>query len=447
MFWHCKPAMATSDVFYNYTDDGITWSKGSRFTTNLGNDGNPTAVSTREGNLWVFWVSDKDGNYEIYYRNSSNNGMTWSPETRFTYSNSTERRPFATQAQDGTIWVVWYGNKSGNDDLWYKVHDGTRWGQDVQLTADLNRDIEPCITQDANGKIWVFWSAYRTGDYELYYKTSSDYGLTWSDEIRLTDDKNGWDQFPSTIQAHDGSIWVVWMADRNGQDFDIYYKTYNGYSWSNDEAFVTGNTEDKQPTIFQSMDGTIWIAWVSDPFYNYDIFYRTTLNPHDVAIASVRSSKTIAYGGNTVFIEVIAKNHGNNPEDFEVKCYADSALVGSRIISLAAEQVYPMIFAWNTTNIPFGTYSLSAIASVVPYETNIADNTCTDGTVQVRVPGDINGDGIVDVYDAVLLIRDIDAIPSSPNWNNGRSDINDDGRVSGADVTILVRNFGRAAAP
>lgn len=346
------------------------------------------------------------------------------------------------QAQDGTIWITWYGNRSGNDDLWYKIHDGTGWGPDVQLTNDLNRDIEPCITQDANGKIWVFWSAYRTGDYELYYKTSDDYGLTWSNEIQLTNDKNGWDQFPSAIQASDGTLWVVWMADRNGQDFNIYYKTYNGFSWSSDETFVAENTEDKQPTVFQSRDGTMWIAWVSDTFYNYDIFYRTTLNPHDVAIVSVRPSKTIAYQGNMVFIEVVAKNHGNNPENFEVTCYADSTIIGSRTISLAAEQVYSVIFAWNTTGIPFSTYLLGATASVVPYETHVADNAFTYGSVQIKIPGDVNGDGTVDVYDAVLMIKDIDAMPGSPNWNNGRSDINDDGRISGSDVTILSVNFG-----
>lgn len=447
MFWHSKPAMATSDIFYNYTDDGITWSRGTRFTTDLGNDGNPIAVSTHEGEIWVFWVSDRDGNYELYYKISQNNGIAWSPETRFTFSNSTERRPYVMQAQNGAIWIAWYGNRSGNDDLWYKVYNGETWGQDVQLTTDLNRDIEPSIIQDTNGKIWVFWSAYRTGDFELYYKTSSDYGASWSGETQLTDDKNSWDQFPSAIQTRDGTIWVVWMTDKNGMDFDIYYKTYNGYSWSNDEAFIARNTEEKQPTIFQSMDGTVWVAWVSDTFYNYDVFYRTTLNQHDVAVVNIRASRTTAYRGNVVSIEVVATNHGNNPENFEVKCYADSTLIGSRTISLAAEQVYSTVFTWNTTNIPFDTYLLTATATVVPYETNIADNTRTGGTVQVRVPGDINGDGIVDVYDAVLLILDIDAIPNSPKWNNGRSDLNDDGRVSGADVTILVRNFGRVASP
>lgn len=59
------------------------------------------------------------------------------------------------------------------------------------------------------------------------------------------------------------------------------------------------------------------------------------------------------------------------------------------------------------------------------------------------MPGDINIDGIVDIYDAVNLIKDIDAVPGSLNWNRGRSDITSDNRVSGADVTVLVRNYGK----
>jgi hypothetical protein len=62
---------------------------------------------------------------------------------------------------------------------------------------------------------------------------------------------------------------------------------------------------------------------------------------------------------------------------------------------------------------------------------------------EVKIPGDVDGNGEVDIYEIALLIRDFDATPTSPNWNNGRSDFNDDGIVDVLDLTIYIQNFGR----
>lgn len=70
-------------------------------------------------------------------------------------------------------------------------------------------------------------------------------------------------------------------------------------------------------------------------------------------------------------------------------------------------------------------------------------DTATKVQAMLPMPGDINIDGVVDIYDAVNLIKDIDAIPGSVNWNRGRSDITNDNRVSGADATILSVNYGK----
>jgi hypothetical protein len=56
--------------------------------------------------------------------------------------------------------------------------------------------------------------------------------------------------------------------------------------------------------------------------------------------------------------------------------------------------------------------------------------------------GDINRDGIVDIYDALLLARTYGSTPSSPNWN-AYADINKDNTVDIFDAILLAANFGR----
>jgi PKD repeat protein len=65
--------------------------------------------------------------------------------------------------------------------------------------------------------------------------------------------------------------------------------------------------------------------------------------------------------------------------------------------------------------------------------------------VQVRrggLAGDINGDGVVDIYDAIVLASAFNSTPSSPNWNPN-ADINHDGSVDIYDAIILASNFNK----
>ena len=45
-----------------------------------------------------------------------------------------------------------------------------------------------------------------------------------------------------------------------------------------------------------------------------------------------------------------------------------------------------MIFSWNTTDVPGGYYTISANATIVPGETDTADNNFIDGTITVTSP-------------------------------------------------------------
>ena len=61
-----------------------------------------------------------------------------------------------------------------------------------------------------------------------------------------------------------------------------------------------------------------------------------------------------------------------------------------------------------------------------------------------RIPslvGDLNDDGVVDIFDVVILALAFGSKPGDPNWNPD-ADLNDDGVVDIFDVVILINNFG-----
>ncbi len=70
------------------------------------------------------------------------------------------------------------------------------------------------------------------------------------------------------------------------------------------------------------------------------------------------------------------------------------------------------------------------------------DKTLIHGIVQVRIPGDVNGDQIVGVLDLTSLGKAYGASPGSSNWNP-EADVNGDLIINVLDLAILDKNYGK----
>jgi hypothetical protein len=113
----------------------------------------------------------------------------------------------------------------------------------------------------------------------------------------------------------------------------------------------------------------------------------------DVAVVSVIPSVTSVVVGKTVNLLVVVKNQGSNAETFNVTAYADvnvtvigdETLIGTQLVpNLAPGNQTTLTFAWNTSGLPDDNYVISAVASVLPGEIDINDNTYVNEAVAVR---------------------------------------------------------------
>ncbi len=157
----------------------------------------------------------------------------------------------------------------------------------------------------------------------------------------------------------------------------------------------------------------------------------------DVALISASLNATKVYVGWTANITVVVKNQGNFTESFSVIVYANTTVIQVQTVtSLAPSNQTTLTFTWNTTGVAPGNYIITAYANPVLGETDLSDNTFTDGTVKVTVPGDVNGDGTVDGMDLGELGMSWLASVGDPNYVANR-DINCDGTVDGMDLGIM----------
>jgi PKD repeat protein len=114
-----------------------------------------------------------------------------------------------------------------------------------------------------------------------------------------------------------------------------------------------------------------------------------TVKPiHDVAVVGVTPSITQVYVGQVVDITVTVRNEGTAIESFDVSLYYDGTVIGTQTVTgLGPGAEKTLKFSWNTTGVKPGvSYVIKAVASTLPGETDIADNTYVDGTVTVKSP-------------------------------------------------------------
>jgi hypothetical protein len=126
-------------------------------------------------------------------------------------------------------------------------------------------------------------------------------------------------------------------------------------------------------------------------------------------------------------------------------------LIGTAHVStLAPSLLFQAQFNVNTSSLQEShNYTIEAEATIVPYEYNITDNIFVDGLFKVRLLGDVNDDGLVnlkDVFAASLAFGSHAPPPVDPRWNP-YADMNNDGRIDLKDYFITVLNFGRRADP
>jgi hypothetical protein len=110
-----------------------------------------------------------------------------------------------------------------------------------------------------------------------------------------------------------------------------------------------------------------------------------TIVKRDVAIFNVKSSPLVASKGDIVYIDVTVGNKGSEFESFNVSIYFNVTFTGMMaVLNLNPYSNTTVRFAWNTSNAIEGSYLVSAIATTVPDEFDILDNTFYDDVIKLK---------------------------------------------------------------
>lgn len=172
----------------------------------------------------------------------------------------------------------------------------------------------------------------------------------------------------------------------------------------------------------------------------------TSAVKHDITILEVWVNTPHEYPGRIVNVTVVVKNNGEIADSFNITTYRDAVPIGSFAVNnLSVGDSRTAVCPWNTSGLaPYYNWTISAQAPF-PGDANPVDNTLVDGQVYVKMYGDVNADGHIDIFDLVAGAIAFGATPSDPRWNPQADLVEEFGLVNVFDLTMVMIHFNEQA--
>lgn len=306
--------------FKRSTNNGVTWSSDIRLTTASGHSKYPS-IAAHGSYVYVVWCDKRDGNWEIYMRRSENYGASWpggSYYQRLTFNSASSYYP-RVAVYDRKVHVVWHDYRDGNSEIYYKrsTDNAFHWGADTRLTFNTAISRYASVAAYRNF-VYVAWHDRRPGQYDIYFKRSTTNGVSWGSDTRLT--TNGATQAYVDIAAYGKDVHVAWTDYRYSGNLEIYYRrsTNHGASWWTEQRLTASSWNSYYPSL--AVKGkTVYVVWQDYKTRSWEIFFKdsadrgATWTADRILSAQPATSyrPSVSAAGDNVYVVWSDYRHGN----------------------------------------------------------------------------------------------------------------------------------------
>ena len=271
------------EIYYKRSPDGgVSWGPAIRLTNAAGRSENPS-IAVSGDTVAIVWMDQRTGAPQIWYKQSSDSGITWQPDVQITFSEGSGA--FCSLAVWGNArHVVYVDGRDGNAEVYYtrSLDAGVIWSAPVRLSALPHNSYTPTIAVWGSN-VYVAWTDTRhfarfDSLEEEYFRRSTDGGATFEPEQRLTTDPpespaNSW---APSLAARDQYVWISWFDSRDG-NFEIYFKYSKdaGVSWSTNMRLTTTPGQSQRPVIVQRNNQIFIVYWDNTGFEDEVYFLQS----------------------------------------------------------------------------------------------------------------------------------------------------------------------------
>ena len=335
------------NIYFSKSPDG-----GQSWTPNLRiNEGNDTSESyypriaiDGSGNIHVVWSDPFFGiNTSVFYAKSTDAGMSFCSAKKVDDAERDARDGDIATDSKGNIYVVWEDGRNERHIYFSRSTDGGGTFEPNRRVSDIELDADPAPKIAVGGGVLgISWEQGLDG---IYFANSSDDGNTFTVRGKISDNQ-GWTA-PHVAINSTGYIAVAWTDGREGWgNDDIYLSTSydEGATFSisqriNDDISVKNQ---RIPSVAMDQNGYTYVVWMDERSgVDYDVYFaRSPPWLPDLAVSSSDinfiPSGPISYGTDVLINATIHNIGEENATDIVVRFYDDeisaSNLIGEFII-------------------------------------------------------------------------------------------------------------------
>lgn len=221
--------------------------------------------------------ADQSDTVDIVLTRSTDAGRTWSPTVSVLGTPGSVLGPVVAARPDGHVTVVAWNLTDGNVLVFASSDYGATWGPAVRVNAVAGSATSvtsswmtsmPSVVTYPDGRLSVAWADYAGGDRDIVVGTSDAPGSAWVSPAPVNEVTTGDQWMPSLFLDPRGTLHAAWLDGRTGA-WNVYYanSTDGGLSWSANVRVTTAEFPRSfvRPGDYLALaadgNGTAYTAW------------------------------------------------------------------------------------------------------------------------------------------------------------------------------------------
>jgi len=271
------------------------WTPAKRLTWNAGDSEHPAIAVDLTGGLHVVWEDKTSGKGEIYYKRSTDGGVTWTPNKRLTWDSRWPHPTGLAVDASGYLHLFWHTSDAAYSHIYYKksTDGGNSWTSSRRLTWAQDNEA-PEMAVDSSGNLHLVCYSPDYYPWDISYRKSTDGGSTWTPSKKITYTFGEVSAFPVIAADPSGNIHVLWEEHVWADDTRIYYKKSSdgGATWSAIKKLSWVAGESFKPRIVLDSSGHLHVVYFNAPSIyeglQYEVYYRKSTDAGGTWVAGKR---------------------------------------------------------------------------------------------------------------------------------------------------------------
>jgi hypothetical protein len=181
-------------------------------------------VAAWNSHVYVLWqdsMPSDNRNYDIFIKNSANNGTTFESPVNLSNNSGFSEHP-QIAVYDNNVYAIWADDTSGNREVLFtrSVDNGAKFDSIKNLSNNTSDSLNQEIAVFGDN-VYVIWLDKQEDRTNILLRASADGGVTFGRTINISSNAND-ETFPK-IAAYGSSVYIAWnmvdeQLDERGND-------------------------------------------------------------------------------------------------------------------------------------------------------------------------------------------------------------------------------------